>query len=111
MIQLFIFSGGECIHYGFQNLVVRIIVVVEVTAILLGVMIGLLLQINKKSYILLTLPGFAGCMLFGFINTMGRTIFSNADIWPTLLAEDLMVFSVVSCIAMYLKKRCRQKSK
>lgn len=109
MIQLFLYSGEEVIHYGLQNLVVRIILSVEVITILLGIMSGLFIHINGKRYILLVLPGFVGCLLFVFINTLGGLVFSNADIWPPLLAEDLVVFSVISCMASYFKKRCKSR--
>lgn len=107
MIQLFLYSGVAVIQYGLQNLVVRVIFAIEVSAILLGIMIGLFVHLNAKRYIWLLIPGLVGCLLFVFINTLGRTLFSNADIWPPLLAEDLVVFSVISCIAFHIKKRSR----
>lgn len=105
MIQLFLYNGVAVIQYGLQNLAVRVILAIEVTAILLGIMIGLFGQINGKRYIWLLIPGFVGCVIFVFINTLGRTMLSNADIWPPFLAEDLVVFSVTSCMAFCLKKR------
>mgnify|MGYP003274662381 CR=1 FL=1 len=40
---------------------------------------------------------------------MGKTMFSNANIWPPLLAEDLIVFSVVACIAFASRKYANGK--
>lgn len=108
MIQLFLYSGVAVIQYGLQNLAVRVILAIEVTAVLLGIMIGLFVHFNGKCYIWLLIPGLVGCFLFVFINTLGRTLFSNADIWPPLLAEDLVVFSVISCIVFHIKKRSEQ---
>lgn len=109
MIQLFLYSGVAVIQNGLQNLVVRIILAIEVTAILLGIMIGLLVYINGKSYIWLLIPGLVGCVIFVFINTLGKTMLSNADIWPPLLAENLVVFSVISCMVFYLKNDANRK--
>ena len=108
MIQLFLYNGVAVIQYGLQNLAVRVILAIEVTAILLGIMIGLFGHINGKSYIWLLIPGFVGCVIFVFINTLGRTMLSNADVWPPLLAEDLVAFSVISCIVFHIKKRSKQ---
>ena len=110
MIQLFLFNDGAAvIQYGLRNSAVRAILALEVAAIILGIIIGLFAHIYDKRHVWLLIPGFAGCVLFVFINTIGRTIFSNANIWPPFLAEDLIVFSVISCMAMYLKKRFKQK--
>jgi hypothetical protein len=111
MIQLFHYNGVAVIQYGLQNLSVRVILAIEVAAILLGIMIGVFVQTKGKCYIWLLVPGIIGCLLFVFVNTLGRTLFSNADIWPPLLAEDLIVFSAISFITFCLKKRCKQKSK
>ena len=110
MIQIIFYNGAAALQYGLQNLTVRVIFTMEVAVIVLGIIIGLFSRIHGKCYIWLLIPGFVGCAILFYVNTLGRTMLSNADIWPPLLAEDLVIFSVISCMALYLKKRCKQKS-
>ena len=111
MIQIIFYSGIAALQYGLQNLAVRVILAMEVAAIILGIIIGLFGRIHGKRYIWLLVPGFIGCVIFIYVNTLGRTMLSNADIWPPLLAEDLVIFSVISCMAFYLKRQCKKKGK
>lgn len=104
MIQLFLYNGVAVIQYGLHNLGVRVILAVEVATVLFGIIIGLLVHTSRKSYILLSVPGIAGCLLFVFINTWGKMILSDAYMWLPPLSEDMVVFSIISCLILYLKK-------
>ena len=110
MIQLLLNSGIVVLQYGLRNsFFVVVILIAEVVVILLGIVFGVLARHNIKGYICLSTPGVVGCLLFVFINTLGGKLLSDAHIWLPPLAEDLVVFTVISYIALYFKKRIKQK--
>ena len=109
MILVILNSGVEALRYGLQNSNIGTILIVELTFALLGIVFGIAVHSQKKYYICLSIPGVAGCLLFVFINVWGGKVLSDAYIWIPFLAEDLVVFTVISYVALYFKKRIKQK--
>lgn len=109
MIQLLFYSGIGVLQYGLQHLSVIIILTIEIITAVLGVAFGLLMNTNRKGYLYLSIPGFIGCLLFVLIKIMG-TRFSDAYIWMPLLAEDLILFAVISSIVLHIKRRFKKQS-
>ena len=109
MILVILNSGVEALQYGLQNSIIGTILIVELTFALFGIGFGIAVHSQKKYYICLTIPGVVGCLLFVFINVWGGKVLGEEYMWLPFFAEDLVVFTVISYIALYFKKRIKQK--
>lgn len=102
MILLFCDAGLSLFQYGLRNPFVIITLIIEVIFIVLGVFYGL--STYKAKHIGMLFSALIGCLIFVYINTAGKKTLSDASIWLPLLAENLIVFAVISCVFSLIKK-------
>ena len=105
MILAFLYGGADVFQYGLRNSVMVIVLALEAAAAVLGIIFGLLIHSGRKRHIGILVPGIIGCLMFVFINTLGKTILSDAHIWLPFLAEDLAAFSAIAYVVSIIKKR------
>lgn len=113
MIVLIYYSGISAFLYSIQYALqyreltaVATILILEAAAVLLGIVFGALAPVNKKSYICLSVPGLVFCLRLIYLRMMG-TLGEEHMLLP-FLVEDALFFFAISCIVLYMKKRCRQ---
>lgn len=114
MILLLVYSGISSFLYSIQYAVgyalqyraltaVAVILLLEAAAVLLGLVLGALAPGGKKSRIGLSVPALVICLRLICLRMMG-TLGEEHMLLPFLL-EDALVFSAVSCMVLYMKKR------
>lgn len=117
MIVLIYYSGISAFLYSIQYAVqhalqyrkltaVATILVLEAAAVLLGIILGALAPVNKKSYICLSVPGLVFCLRLIYLRIM-ETLGEEHMLLP-FFVEDALVFFAISCMVLYMKKRRRQ---
>lgn len=105
-ISAFLYSIQYAAEYALQYralTAVATILLLEAAAGLLGLVFGALAPGGKKSHIGLSVPPLVICLRLIYLRMMG-TLGEEHMLLPFLL-EDALVFSAISCMVLYMKKR------